>query len=138
MWYYIKVNKPGQEGFMRMGKIALCVLALFLLLGCSPSEDPRGRQMGDYERQVTEARNLTDSAEKFYHEAMRLDIGSQRDSKMQEAYRRASRAMEILNRLDDKYGGSEVPEGHVPIHVPVLRKCSRVNSDIVKMIGIGK
>lgn len=114
----------------------ICVVAIILavLCGCETVKPPPDNS---YEKQVNEASGLTDRAEQIYHEAVKLYIGSERNGKMKKAYKLASTAMEMLNKLDEKYGGTEVPAGRIPIHVPVYEKCTKVIAKIVKGMGIG-
>jgi hypothetical protein len=113
--------------------VAVLLLVAVLLAACGTDE----RQVNRYEVKVNEAEKLTDEAEKLYHDAVALPLGGQRDSLMRQAYDTAKNAIDILNQLDDEFGNREVPEGQVLAHIPVLSKCTRVISDIVRMMRVG-
>ena len=123
------MRKKHLPGFLTLS-ILICIC------GCEDfGTGPEPQQ--DYAKQVSEAQGLIDRVEKLYHEATGLELGPERTSKLKEAYRLADRAMVILNKLDDQFGGREVPPGEVLAHKPLMRKLSRLLSDIVKIMPVG-
>ncbi len=117
--------------------LVAAVLAVVLgICGCSDEiVDPPEKT---YAFRLSKARALTDKVEKLFYESMELEPGQERDSKLKNAYDLAVEAMDILNQLDDEFSHRVAPPGEVLSHKPLMKKLSRILSDMVRVMPVGK
>ncbi len=114
------------------------VITAILICCCGCSGTTFEPEEKTYSFRLSKARNLTDRVEKLFYGTMELEPGPERDSKLKSAYDLAVEAMDILNQLDDEFSHRVAPPGEVLSHKPLMKKLSRILSDMVRVMPVGK